>query len=85
MPNLGTAPAGFQQVPSASDVRFEGGEWVAVGDRHDRLGRQVDDRIDLVFAQAPFEHRAFPDVAAYHRHLLDLARTHQFTLRHPIT
>ena len=37
------AAAGFEQRPGSADVGLEGRNRVAVGDAHDRLGRQVDD------------------------------------------
>ena len=50
---------------------------------HDRLGREVDDGVDLVLAQRPLQQRLVADVAADQVHPADQVRLDQLALREP--
>ena len=49
--NERTAPARLEQTPGAADIGFEGGQRITVGDRHDRLRREMKYRVDLIFSE----------------------------------
>ena len=55
--------ASLHHRPGAADVRLKGRHRIAVGDAHDRLGRQMEHRIDLVLAQDALYQRRVADVA----------------------
>ena len=50
----------------------------------DRLRGQVDDGVDLVFAEHALQQRLVAHVAADDLHPFELPRPHQLALRHPV-
>ena len=77
-------PAGLQKRPGAANIGLEGGRRVAIRDGHNGLSRQVNDRVDFVFAQHALQQRLVAHVPAYAGHFLQQAGTHQLALRRPI-
>ena len=57
---------------------------IAVGDADDRLGGQVEDGVDFVFAERALRYRLVADVAADDLDAFDQPRAHELGLRHPV-
>ncbi len=65
------AAAGLQQIPCAGDIGLEGGDRIAIGNGNDRLSSQVNNRIDFVFAQGPFQDFTVADISPDNLDLID--------------
>ena len=70
------------QVPRMFVSKVEIGLRLAIAD--DRLGRQVDDRVDLVLAEGPLEHRLVAHVAADQLDPVGQAAADELALGHPV-
>jgi hypothetical protein len=55
----------LQECGGAADVRVEGLHGVAIRDRHDRLGSEVKDELDLVVAERSLDQALVPNVAEH--------------------
>ncbi len=78
------APACLEHRPCPADIGLERRHRVTVGDRDDRLRREVNNGIDLIFAQDTLHQRLIADIAAHDPDLLDQLRAHQLRLGHPV-
>ena len=71
----GTA-RGLQRDPRPFDVGLEGGERRAVGNSHDSLRGQVEDRVDFVLVEHAFHQRVIGHVTARDADALHRAGAH---------
>src|SRR5688572_13390348 len=75
------APGGFEEKPGPFDVGLEGGQRNSVSNAHNRLGSQVEDRINFIFGQCPLQEDIITQVAYDDVNLLVEARAGQFCVR----
>src|SRR6185436_12663786 len=69
------------QDPSAPDVRVERRYWVPVRDADDRLGGEVDDGINLVFAEGSLHQGLIAQVATDDADAFQQPAPDQFAVR----
>ena len=76
---------GLQDDPCTLDIGLEGGERRAVGDPHDSLRSQVEDRLHLVLVQRPLQRGIVRHVAVHDANVTDCARADEMGLWDLIT
>src|SRR5580692_613549 len=80
----GAPPACVEKGPRPADVRLEGRYRIAIGYAYDRLCRQMNDRVDLVFAERTFEQSLIADVTANDLDPVGEVASFELTPRHAI-